>query len=367
MSELKVQVVSIDEILEHPNAERLELARIAGWNCVVRKGEYKAGDKVVYIPIDSVLPGELEGRLFPPDSKVRLEKSRIRTIKLRGAISQGLVITLDEAQLAPDTPVGTDVAEKLGITKYEPPMSGPSGESRGNKRAGARTGVNSNFHKYTDIENFKHYPNLFEPGELVYVSEKLHGASARYGWFPTEANTFWKKVRKFFGLLPKYEFCLGSRNVQLQDRKYDGFYATNLWGKIAEQEKLHEKLAYGEAIYGEIVGDGVQAHYTYGCGKGEHRFYAYDAQVNGQWLDYYEFGSFCDRKGISRVPTLYVGPYDAEFVSSLRDGTSVIGGQPVREGVVIKPLVEKTCMIGRKVLKYISDTYLLKPDMTDFH
>lgn len=365
MSELKVCVVQIDEILEHPNAERLEIACIAGWNCVVRKDEYKAGDKVVYIPIDSVLPGELEGRLFPPDSKVRLEKSRIRTIKLRGAISQGLVITLEEAQLSPNTPVGTDVAAKLGITKYEPPIASIPGHMQTKSKTRVRS--NPNFHKYTDIENFKHYPNLFEPGELVYVSEKLHGASARYGWFPTEANTLWKKVKKLFRLLPPYEFCLGSRNVQLQDKKYTGFYATNLWGKIAEQERLHEKLEYGEAVYGEIVGDGVQAGYTYGCGKGEHRFYAYDVQVNGRWLNYAEFVNFCNLKQIVRVPELYVGPYIAEFVSGLREGVSVVGDQPVREGVVVKPLIETTCMIGRKVVKYISDTYLLKPDMTDFH
>lgn len=365
MSELKVEVVQIDDLQPHPNADRLELAVIKGWSCVVRKGEYQKGQKVVYIPIDSVLPPALEGQLFPPDSKVKLTKGRIRTIKLRGAISQGLVITLDEARVAHNTAVGTDVCEKLGITKYEPPVSSVPGKMKG-RRAGKKSGVNSNFHKYTDINNFKHYPHLFEPGEIVYVSEKLHGTSARYGWFPTQANTFWKKVKKLFGLLPAYEFCLGSRNVQLQDRKYDGFYDQNLYGKIAEQESLHEKLEHGEAVYGEIVGTGVQAGYTYGCTEGEHKFFAYDAMVDGKWLDYPDFIHFCAVKGIQVVPELYVGPYDAAVVDALRRGDSTIGGQKCREGVVVKSFFEQQCLIGRKVLKFINDEYLLK-DQTDFH
>lgn len=83
MSTFEVSVVKIDDVIEHPNADRLDLVQIAGWNCVIRKGEYQKGDKVVYIPIDSILPFEIESKLFPPDSKVKLSKSRVKTIKLR--------------------------------------------------------------------------------------------------------------------------------------------------------------------------------------------------------------------------------------------------------------------------------------------
>src|SRR4051812_18577876 len=166
MSTLKVEVVLIDEILPHPNADRLELARIAGWNCVVRKGEYSAEDKVVYIPVDAILPVELEGKLFPLESKIKLEKSRVRTIKLRGAISQGIVATLPELGLC-DQAVGTDVSEVLGITKYEPPVASTPGLLR-RKMLSPKKG-NPAFRKYTDIENFKHYNTLFNPGDLVWV------------------------------------------------------------------------------------------------------------------------------------------------------------------------------------------------------
>ena len=71
MSEdFKVEVVAIDAILEHPNADRLEIAQVKGWNCVTGKGVFKPGDKCLYIPIDSVLPADLEAYLFPEASEI---------------------------------------------------------------------------------------------------------------------------------------------------------------------------------------------------------------------------------------------------------------------------------------------------------
>ena len=368
MSSLKIEVVEIDSIEPHPNADRLELAKIAGWQCVVRKGEFKAKDRIVYIPIDSILPIELESKLFPPESKVTLSKSRVKTIKLRGAISQGLVVSLKELEsfgyVIPNK-IGSDVAGELGITKYEPPSKPPS--LRGNQVSKKK--ANHNFREYTDIENFKHYNTLFEDGELVYITEKLHGTSARYGWLPTEVNTFWKKIKKFFGMLPEYEFCLGSRHVQLQDKTYSGFYSENVYGKIADKYDLKWLLSHTKnlVIYGEIVGDGIQKGYTYGCGPGEHQFYAYDVLLDGNYLDAEEFRDLCNYYAIPTVPLLYIGPYSAEIVDRLKQGDSEIGGQKIREGIVIKPVIESTCFMGRKVLKLLNDDYLLLKDNTDFH
>jgi RNA ligase (TIGR02306 family) len=372
MSTFEIKVVKIDEVIPHSNADRLELVRIAGWNCVVRKGEFKAGDVVIYIPIDSILPFDLESTLFPPDSKVKLSKSRVKTIKLRGAISQGIVVRPDEVFPFPQqqrVSLGDNVAERLGITKYEPPVRDIPARLKGNQVP--KKGINPHFKKYTDIENFKYYPNLFEVGEQVYISEKAHGTSARYSWLPEEPNTGWKKIkaffRKLFSVPQPYEFCIGSRNVQLQDKsKYDGFYSENVYGKIADQYDLRNKIPYGVGVYGEIVGAGIQKGYTYGCGEGEHKFFVYDIKREDAYLDYDRFKMWAGVMGLQTVPELYVGPFDPVFVDSLRSGDSLIGDQKVREGIVIKPAVEQTSMIGRKVLKYINDEYLLK-DQTDFH
>lgn len=374
MSTLKAEVVQIDEILTHPNADRLELARIKGWNVVVSKGAFKVGDLAVYLPVDSVLPADLERHLFPEGSKITLKNSRIRSIKIRGAISQGMLTTPDDLGLGNNAP-GTDVTEILGITKYEPPE--PEYQ-KVNGKFGVKTGgtaqINPHFKKYTDMENIKNHPDVFQEGEQVYISEKLHGTSARYGHAPRHyASTFSGKLKKFFhgigiklGLMDGYEFVYGSRNVQLQTGKNKSWYKVNVYAEILEQEKLQQKLRPNEFVYGEIVGDSIQKNYTYGCGPGEHKFYAYDVMVDGKWLDWDEFTMFCDVRGIARVPELYVGPYSKEIELKLRDGDSTIGGQKVREGVVIKPLIEGEYYGGRKVLKSISDAYYLA-DNSDFH
>src|SRR3954471_2110828 len=98
MSTHKAPVVEIQQIITHPNADRLEVALIEGWQVVIGKGNFKQGDLALYIPVDSVLPESLETRLFPPDSKIKLNKHRIRSIKIRSMMSQGMLIPLSDAK-----------------------------------------------------------------------------------------------------------------------------------------------------------------------------------------------------------------------------------------------------------------------------
>lgn len=396
MSSFAVPITKIREILPHDNATSLEIAKVFDWNVVVQKGRYKPGDQVVYVPVDSILPWDLENKIFPPESKIKLKKSRIRSIKIRGQISQGLIIDMEDIQelVFPFQktwayPEDMDVASELGITKYEPPVS----ELPGLMKVGAPgkpKPTNPHFKKYTDIENFKYYDRMFQDGEEVYVSEKLHGTSFRAGWFPMEANTIMKKIKKFLGILPAWEFCWGSRTVQIQVKgkhggvniPSQGVSFDDVYTKMVKLYRLKELLPEGIAVYGEIVGDGIQKGYTYGCGPGEHKLFIYDIMHNGEWQNYDMFKALIEGLNnrstaiqgslsfipLQTVPELYTGPFKKEIVDKLRDGDSVIGGQKVREGVVIKPMKEETCSIGRKVLKYISDAYYLKNvDGTEFH
>lgn len=376
MSSLVCEIVAIDDVLKHPNADRLDLVKVKDWLCVAGRNnpnepKYKPGDKALYIPIDSVLPAHLEEYLFPVDGKMHLKKSRIKTEKIRGAISQGLVVDLTPEF---DTVCGFDISAKkvgydatsaLGITKYEPPVE----DMPQHMRTSSSTKVVNNplFFKYTDIENLKNFGQRFEPGEAVSITEKLHGTSARYAKLPTSCRTWWKKVLRFFGFLPKEEFCYGSRNMQLQDRlRKKNFYPGDVYAKIAKQYGLANILQKGETLYGEIVGSGIQANYTYGCKQDEHKFFAYDVQKDGRYLSPGEFKIWCAQRNIPTVPLLYEGPFERAVVDQLRKGDSTIGGQKVREGVVVKPQTETTDHFGRKILKHISDEYLLK-DQTDFH
>lgn len=386
MSSFAVTVTKIKAIEEHTNATALEIAKVYDWSVVVRKGEHKVGDLVVYVPVDSILPKDIEEAIFPPDSKIKLRNSRIRSIKLRGAISQGMIIdpndvNIPHAQFVEEC----DVSEYLGITKYEPPVN----EIPFYMRVASKKKGNPEFKKYTDIENFKYYDRLFQDYEPVYVSEKLHGTSFRAGWFPMKADTIWKRIKDYFGFLPKWEFCWGSRTVQIQVKgTHAGFHDEeqgvnfdDVYTKMVTQYDLRNKIPIGYAIYGEIVGDGIQKGYTYDCGPGEHKLYLYDVMniTTGYYLDYYKdgyegqeitedmFPVMCYAMGLERVPELYVGPFNPIIINKLRTGPSTFKSQSVTEGIVIKPMVEKVCSIGRKVLKYINDDYYLQKDGSDFH
>lgn len=367
MSTHTVEVVNVEEVMVHPNADRLDIVRIKGWTCVTGKAQFQVGDRVIYIPVDSVLTPEIEAKLFPPESKIRLQNRRVRTIKIRGAVSQGIVAAPEALGINGELP-GTNVAGQLGITKYEPKEdnSGVQGQLGKVRR---KHQVNPHFFKYTDIENIKNYPAIFENGEPVIVTEKVHGTNFRAGWVKTAPTTLWKKMKKLVGLLPKYEFVYGSRNIQLQDKAfYSGYYDENVYGKIVKQYGLKERLGQGEVIYGEIYGAGIQKNYTYGCIPGEHKFAAFDIMVDNFWMPHSVLEQNCVLRGIPTVPVLYRGPFVYELMKQMAQGGSVLStDQKVREGIVIRPWREQTLYMGRKVLKMINDTYLLDDTNTDFH
>ncbi len=377
MSTHKVEITNIGEVYEHPNADRLELAKVGetDWKVVIGKGQYHVGDWCIYIPIDSLLPEDLEEHLFPPDSKITLSKHRVRSIKIRGAMSQGMVIKLDDEFLTAfpkmrNQPFGTDVAEVLAVTKYEPPVRGGhgTGQKQGRKKKG-----HPDFKKYTDIENFKYYPKLFEGDEEVYITEKIHGTSARYAMLSTQTDSIWKKLKKFFHKLPEFEYVYGSRNVELKVGNDGGYYDSDVYLTIGNLLDLKNVLGPGEALYGEIVGSGIQKGYNYGCGDGQWRFFAYDVQRDGRYLDAPAFKRWCRNHEIERVPQLFSGTIENADLDELRSGPSTVldsaqrPTQDVREGIVIKPIVEEHSYMGRKILKYLNDTYLLDDSNTDHH
>lgn len=378
MSTLIVEIVRIKQIDVHPNADKLELAQIKGWQCVVPKGEYKAGDLVLYIPIDSILPPHIEGALFPEGSKIKLDKSRVRTIKIRGAYSQGMVCKPEQLNIE-SYKEGDDFKDRLGITKFEPQehFSRSYNQVKQSKK-------NPHFFKYTDIENYANYPDIFIPGEKVTVTEKIHGANFRFGLCLCEANTFWKKVKRIFGFLPKYEFCYGSHNVQLQDRtpKKHACIDQNFFKKAVEKynlkdaiedvksdiKNIHGTKCESIIVYGEIYGPNIQSGYHYGIKDGDVGLVVFDVMVDGKYLNTIDALTSCIFACIPIVPVLYNDEFDYSRIEKLTEGDSVLcPTQKVREGVVIKPVHESTVYCGRKVLKLLSKEYLANKNNTEFH
>lgn len=378
MSTFKVPLTTVRDLLPHPNADRLEIAKIYDWDVIVAKDQYKVGDPVIYVPIDSILPLELEMLLFPEGSKIKLHKSRVKSIKIRGSLSQGMLINPKEISMLDDMLIPAvlddNLAEALGITKFEPPASSVPNLMQTNQPTNPYKV--KEFKEYTDIEHGKYYDRVILDGELVVITCKLHGTSARYGWFKRKPIGLLDKCLNWLGLMPEWIFCWGSRRSQIQakpGKKHPGFNSDSqgvrfgdVYTKMKHQYNLEYKIPKGYSVYGEIVGDGIQKNYKYGCKSNEHKFYVYDVMYDGKWLNPEDMYKFCLINELMTVPLMYRGPYSKAKVEELLT-VNALGTGEVNEGVVVKPVVERSApSMGRVVLKWINSKYYEK-DQTDFH
>lgn len=369
--EFRVPVTKIKNIQKCPNSDNLEICTVFGFNVVTRSGSFQNGSTVIYIPIDSILPQQLEERIFGPDSKIKLHKSRVRQIKIRGAVSQGMLLSPSLVPELKNLEEDDNVAEKLGIIKYEPPNHYNASPYNGPKLRN-RPKENPYFHKYGGIQNFKWYPDLFVEGQEVIYQEKIHGSNFRFGLLPYIPSNWWEKLKNYFGWLPKYQFTYGSNNVQLQKRKGNkGYYGTDVYGAACEKYDIKSKLQPHEIVYAELYGPGIQKNYDYGLK--EHAIAVFDVKVlaadkqSTRWLTVDEVFQFCVERKLPMVPILYRGPHSMETAKEYTEGTSYLGGKDVKEGIVIRDPIETSSYMGKKWLKLISEDYLDNKDNTDNH
>jgi RNA ligase (TIGR02306 family) len=385
MSEYKICFSKIVEIQPHPNPEvlRLEIATVYGFNVVVQKGKYTVGDFALYVPVDSILDPLFESIFLGPNPKIKFDKHRVRQARIQKFASQGLLVPVEvvqeylklkyQAKHDYDLKLETDYQTLLNISKYEPPT--PDFQNTpGQKKERKANLDNTNFTPYRGLDNIKWFPLMFKEGERVVIQEKLHGSNCRAGLVPTETNTFFKKIKKFFGLLPKFEYVYGSNNVELTNRVgYKGYYGENVYGKVLEKVNAFEKIRENEIVYGELIGEGIQKNYTYG--HKEHHFVLFDVKIlqadgSFKWLSPEETKAYAKDRGFDFVPVLYDGPYNKQLAYELTKGDSVYcPTQKIREGVVIKSADgynDEHCSSKKKSLKWVSEAYLDK-DQTDFH
>jgi RNA ligase (TIGR02306 family) len=371
----KVPYTSILAIDPHNNAERLEIATVYGFQVIVSKGRYKVGDKAIYIPIDSILPEDLEKRLFPEDSKIKLNNHRVRQIKIRGLASQGMLINPEEISAIVNPEYlkdEQDLKAILNVRKYEPPaprVRGPAGKPGGRQRKGEHP----LFHKYNGLDNIKWFPNKFNEQTSVVIQEKLHGTNARASLLPYQNNTLWKRLKKFIGIAPDTEECYGSNMVEISAKSnYSGFYGEDVYGKVFQSIDVFSKIKLGESVFGEIVGPGIQKGYSYGLKA--HKFILFDVKVlqsNGLqiWLSPDEVEVFAKERGFDHVPVLYKGPFNKELAYSLTKGKSEFHdkSEKVREGIVIKAAQNYSVEGNKNALKWVSEDYLADASNTDEH
>lgn len=354
------------KIEAHPNADALELCRIGDYRAVVRKGDFTSGDMVAYIPEGAVLPQELIKEMQLEGRLAGSEKNRVKAVKLRGSLSQGLIYPARRGWLQ-----GMDVAADLGVWKYEPPI--PAGFEGELQNAGGNRTL-----KY-DIENFKKFPDLFAPGEQVVMTEKLHGT---FAMFAVMGNS--SKLPGNFEHIEDERLIVASKGVGAKGLAFkitSPANQNNIYVRTARYLDLipavEEVFGLEESVFilGEIFGANVQ-DLSYGLKTPEFRIF--DIYVGtfgaGRFLNDNELDQKCLELDIPRVPVLYCGPFSKQMLEIHTTGTENIGeGKHMREGVVVRPCVEREAGVGelpcydRLQLKSVSEDYLLrKGNVTEY-
>lgn len=342
MSErVMARVVRIDAINPIEGADQIEVAQIGGWKVVVKKGEYTAGSLAVYCEIDSFIPHSIAPFLTKPGQfpKVynEVEGQRLRTIKLRGQISQGLLLPMsvrgsDGLVVGALFTEGDDVTEFLGVQKWEPPQE---------FRAANAKGSFPYFIPKTDQERIQNLSRSLEKWNAEnhqwQVTEKIDGSSM---------TVFYKDG----------EVGVCSRNLELKD---DG---TSTFWETAKSEGLVEKLiALGKniALQGELIGGQIQGN-AYKVGKFQFHLYdIFDIDAQ-QYLTPKDAEGTALQLNIRHVPVLEqftTFGVRMEDLITYAEGKSVVGAKPEREGLVFKSLNEPETSF-----KVISNKWLLKND-----
>ncbi len=361
-SSLIVEVCRIDKIKDHPNADKLEYAVVKGWECIVLKDTYKEGDLVTFVPPDAIFEESVMDEYNL--EYLRQSKGRVKTIRLRGYISQGIVLS------AQGKPLGTDMMKFYKITKWEP--KAPKYHAGLGKTTAKK--LNPLFDKYNKPQHFKNFSSLFYEGEDVVMVEKIHGTNFRAGNLPIAKEKgilgalryFWKtKIKK-----QTYEFCFGSMNMQFKDlRSKGGFYKKNVYAQIAKKYRLDEVVPAGLIIYGEIYGSGIQ-DLTYGKGDGDIDLAVFDIKDSGtnRYLYYPTMESWVKMMKLPLAPEVYRGPFSVEALKEHTSGKSLLCGSQIREGVVCRSLqFSFDNRVGRKFVKSVSPEYLTRGNATEYN
>lgn len=368
-TEFTAEVVHITEVVPHPNADRLEIARFelkgsgpSAYDVVIGKGEFRPGDLAAYFSVDCLLPLKhpsfsfLASRLDGQGKDV----FRLRAARLRSVYSQGLLVKAPESH-----DFGDRVDETFGVTYYRAPEPGqPAQANPRSKRASALPTYS--------VESLKKVPRLFKAacseedhtlgctercGMRVVVTEKIHGCNFRFGWVR----------RKVLGIPLGWRFFVGSHYAD-KALGGGGFYDSNVWCEAAVKMDLKRKTEghKGKLFYGELYGftysgQAIQKGYPYGrtpeTGPG---LVVFDIkELSGdRYLDYVERMRILAGIGLEHSPVLRAAEYTPALLE-LAEGKSILDPKTQREGVVVETWGAPEGEKQRRKAKYVGQGYLL--------
>ncbi len=314
-------------------ADSIMKASVLGWQLVIRKDEFKIGDLCVYCEIDSVLPDK------PEFEFIRAKTNRIKTIKLRGQISQGICFPLSVLPEGIEIVEDLDVTEIIGVTKFEPPIPA--------NLAGEIKGLFPSFMPKTDetrVQVLQHVLDQYK-GLTCYIAEKLDGSSVTY---------YFKDG----------EFGVCSRNLDIVKNEEN-----SMW-KFAIENDLEQKLKSlnkNICLQGEIIGEGIQKNKYKLKGQTVFFFNVFDIDKY-EYLSLSYFKQIINDLNLKHVPIIedqYELTNNMDELILKSKLKSTLNKDTIAEGIVIRPtteMIEKHKLQGRLSFKVINPDFLIKYD-----
>ena len=322
----------IKEIVPHNNADSLEIAKVLGWQSVVKKNEFKEGDKVVFVVIDTILPVADWSKFL--EDKNNLDKPiRLKTIKLRGQYSQGLLLPLSVLpESVQSWHIGADVGGALGIKKYEKEIPAClSGEVLGPFPSYLISSTDED----NGLSNFDIVEEILKVNEGgVTITQKLDGSSCTI-------------------IIEKGKITqVCSRRLSLKESDANAFWIA--------AKKLEIEEDWSGYIQGELMGPGIQGNQLKLM---QPTLYVFQVKEKDyEYYDFNEMANFCINNRMNMVPLIGFKTLDdvqsgIESLQELADSTVTPHGTPA-EGIVVRPVTYKTSGNGRPLsFKIINRNY----------
>lgn len=329
-------IVKVLDVSPIEGADRIEVASVLGYKVVAAKGVYRVGDLAAYIVPDTLVPKKPWSEFLFKGGDAEKEVARLRVARLRGQVSQGLLIPISELNIK-NPSEGLDVTEALGVKKYSKPVPVSLG--------GEVWGYMPGFLHKTDEDNLRSNPacikELLAQQCYCYISQKIDGSSATF-------------------FLKDGEFGVCSRNMHLKK-------GGNVFWRIAEEYDIESRMrnlfgGQNVAIQGEVYGEGINKNHL---GIRGQKFQMFDLW----YIDGYRYGDYdeLDRASVGlqipKVDTVWMGFFNftLDDLIEMSNGSTYPNGSPA-EGIVIRPVKNfySPTLGGRLSVKVISEKFCLK-------
>lgn len=319
---LYVKEVTISTIEPAVNSDFLDKITFVeiGWNAISKRGLHKPGQRVMFIPPESVLPYELGEAL---EITKYLSKGRVRVTKLRGNRSEGLIVNSEKIE--PYIPY---------IMKWE---DLPSVQMQGEMISPSEISID--FCKFYQMPNILNEPNIFECGEKIIYSEKIHGTNTRCGCLINPVTE-------------EYQIYIGSHDIVLKESE------KNIYWRVVK-EKLADRLPRDITMFGEIFGRGIQhLHYD----KSLPDILLFAASRRGDYMPNSAFLRMCEQYNLPHVKFHTTRFESIEQMRELADGPSELTSSHMREGIVVT-----SAFYPERMAKCLGFNYLTSKKKTERH